>query len=102
MPRSSHSAPHGGEVAGRRDHDARLALDRLEENGRDRSRVGRLLESGEVAVGDVAESLRQRLERLVLFRLAGGGERRQRAPVERAERGDDDVAARARRLGGRA
>ena len=32
---------------------------------------------------------RQRLERLLLLRLAGGRERRERAPVERAVRGDD-------------
>ena len=85
-------APHGGEIAGRRDHDARLALDRLEENGHNRFGISRLLESGEIAIGDAAESLWERLEGLVLFRLAGGGERRQRASMERAEGGDDDVA----------
>ena len=54
----------------------------------------------EVAEGHVAEALGHRLERLVLGRLAGGGERGEGAAVEAAERADDDVAARGRRTCG--
>ena len=43
--------------------------------------------------GDVAEALGQRLERLVLGRLAGGVQRGERAAVERAVGADHDVAA---------
>ena len=54
----------------------------------------------DVAPRDVLEALRHRLERLVLGRLAGGGERGQGAAVEAAERADDDVAAAAAVLAG--
>ena len=47
----------------------------------------------EVVPGDVAEALGQRLEGLVLGRLAGGVQRGEGAAVERAEGADDDVAA---------
>ena len=51
-----------------------------------------ILQGGEIAVGDVPEAVGQRLERLVLFRLAGRGQRREGAPMERPQRRDDDVA----------
>ena len=54
----------------------------------------------DVAPRDVVEALGHRLERLVLGRLAGRRERRQRAAVEAAERADDDVAAAAAVLAG--
>ena len=84
IPRSSHSARTPCEVvAGGRVHAA-LALHRLEQDrGR---RVGSRRRSSvvEVVPRDVAEPLGQRLERLVLGRLAGGVERGERAAVEAA------------------
>ena len=71
--------PHPGEILGGGRIHAALALDRLEEYRRD-GRVDRRGERVEVFPRDVAESLRQRLERLVLRRLAGRVQRRERAP----------------------
>lgn len=84
--------PHPGEILGGGRIHAALALDRLEEYRRD-GRVDRRGERVEVFPRDVAESLRQRLERLVLRRLAGRVQRRERAPVERTVRTDDHVTA---------
>ena len=95
-PRSSHSAAHALEVLGRRRVHAALALHGLEQHGRHR-RVERARSSASRSShGDVAEALGQRLERLVLLRLAGGVQRGQRAAVERAVGADDDVACRGR------
>ena len=78
---------HRREVAvGRGDHTA-LALDRLEHHRAD-ALVHRRRERVEVAELDLAEADRQRLEHFLLLRLAGGGERGERAAVERAVGGD--------------
>jgi len=66
-------------------------LDRLQQHRR-HGVVQRRLERAEIPEGYVPESFRHRLERLVLCRLAGSGESRQRATVEAAERADDDMA----------
>ena len=87
---------HRREVAvGRGDHAA-LALDRFEHHRAD-ALVHRGRERVDVAELDLAEPDRQRLEHFLLLRLAGGGERGERAAVERAVRGDHVEALRARR-----
>ncbi len=78
------------------DHPA-LALHRLQQHRRN-GRVDRRLQRVDVVVGDMAKPVRHREERLVLGRLAGSGQRRQRATVEAAERADDGVAAAAAEL----
>src|SRR6266511_3453656 len=84
----------GGELADRlqvavgRHADARLALDRLDQHG-GRVRADRRGQRGRVAEGHVAEAGRQRLERLLDGRLAGGGQRPQGAAVEAALAGHD-------------
>ena len=78
---------------------AALALHRLEQDGGHRRVDGRL-QGVEVVPGHVAEALGQRLERLVLGRLAGGVQRGQGAAVERAVGADHDVAAVAAPLAG--
>ena len=91
-PRSSQSRRTPWKYSARgRVHPA-LALHRLEEHGRDRRRQRRL-ELVEVEPGDVAEALRERLERLVLGRLTGGVQRGQRAAVEGAVGADHLVPA---------
>src|SRR5439155_14720016 len=81
------------EVAGRRQVDAALALDRLDEDGA-RLAVDQLGRRAEVAERGVAEARQQRFESLVILRLAGGAERAHRAAVEAVEHRDDLVAAR--------
>ena len=83
---------HGREVAvGRGDHPA-LALDRLEHHrAHTRSSIA-AAQRVEVPELDLAEAGRQRLEHFLLLRLAGGGERSERAAVERAVGGEHVVA----------
>ena len=83
---------HRLEVAIRRNVDAALALDGLQQHRRG-GVVDGLLQFGEVVPGNVAEALGQGLEDLVLFGLAGGVQRGQRPPVERPARADHGVAA---------
>ena len=85
--------PHRGQVVRARDHDAALALERLQQDGRDRVGVERLVQRGDVVVGHVLETLGQRHEGRLLLGLAGGGERGQRAAVERVVGADHDMAA---------
>ena len=92
-------APHALEVVDGRRVDSPFALDRLEQDGRD-GRVERTLERVEIVPGHMPETFRKGLEGLVLLRLAGGVQRRQRAAVERAIRADHDVAAAATELAG--
>ena len=73
--------------------DAALALDRLDHDRR-RLRPDRRLDRLEVAERHLVEALRRRAEAFQVFRVAGGGERRQRAAVEGAGEGDDAVRAR--------
>ena len=79
-----HRSPARRRGSPRRRHDARLALDRLEQHGGDAVRVDRPASAADVAVGDVAEPLGQGQERLVLGGLARGVQSGQRAAVERA------------------
>ena len=62
--------PHRAQVVRARDHDAALALERLEQDGGHRVRVERLVERGDVVVGHVHEPLGQREERRLLLGLA--------------------------------
>ena len=82
-PRSSHSSRIPSQVPGGRGHHAALALDRLDEHGGDAG-VDGPGQRVEIAEGHVAEALGHGLERLVLGRLAGGGQRGQRPAVEAA------------------
>ncbi len=81
-----------GEVLGGGRVHAALALDRLQQDGRDRRVDGRL-QGVEVVPGHVAEPLGQRLKGLVLGRLAGGVEGGEGPAVERPVGADDLVAA---------
>ena len=65
------------EVAGRRQVDAALALDRLDQDGAGLA-VDQLGDGVEVAERGVAEAGQQRLEALVVLRLAGGARGRRR------------------------
>ena len=85
--------PDLGEPAGLERDDAALALDRLEHDGARRG-VDRRLERADVVVRHVHEPFRERLERLAIARVRRGGERAQRASVERALRADDHVRRR--------
>ena len=62
------------EVAGRRQVDAAFALDRLDQDGAGLV-VDQLGDRVEIAERGVAEARQQRLEALVILRLAGGAER---------------------------
>ncbi len=84
-------APDALEVPGAGRVDAAFALHRLEQHG-GHAGVERRVEGVEVVPGDVAKALGQRLEGLVLVRLAGGVEGGERAPVERAVGADHDMA----------
>ena len=98
-PRSSHSRRTAWKYSAVGGVHAALALHGFEQHGGDR-RVERRLERVDVVPRHVAEALGQRLERLVLLRLAGGVQRGERAPVERAVGAHDDVAAAAAELAG--
>ena len=80
------------QVAGRRQVDAAFALDRLDQDG-----TGLAIDQPghglEVAEGGIAEAGQQRLDALVVLRLAGGGERAEGSAMEAVEHGDDLVAA---------
>ena len=67
--------------------DAALALHRLEQ---DRGGLGsdQLLGGVDVVEGDLVEAVDLRAEAFEIFRLAAGGDRRQRAAVEGAFEGD--------------
>src|SRR5439155_227218 len=84
-----------GQVVGRRDDDAALALDRLDHDG-DRLVAHGGLHGGEVAVGDEADAGQQGEEARVVVLLPGGGEGREGAPVEGARGGEDLEAPAAR------
>src|SRR5690606_15103150 len=76
------------EIARRRNDDARLGLDRLDEE-RDRARSDRALERRGVAVVDRHETRRERTEILAVLRLAREADDRRRAPVEIVAADDD-------------
>ena len=80
-----------GEVAGGRLHDAALALDRLDEEGRVMPRpIGQgPAQCVHVAVGHLIEVHRRRAEAALVVRVAGGGERPERLAVEAPVRRED-------------
>ena len=80
--------PDGPQVAGGRDPDPGLALDRLDQHGR-RVRADGRGQGVDVAEGHVGEAGGHGLERGVHGRLAGGGQGGQGAAVEAAEGGHD-------------
>ena len=71
------------EVIVARGGEPALALHRLDDNA-GRLRPDHRPHLVEIAVGDMIETRRRRPEALEVFLVAGGGERRQRAAVERA------------------
>ena len=73
--------------------DAALALDRLDQDRRG-LRPDRRLERLAVAERHLVEALDLRAEAFEIFRLAAGGDRRERAAVEGALEGDDAEALR--------
>ena len=81
---------HGLQVLGCRGVHAAFALHRFEHHRGD-AIVERVRERVDVLELHLPEAARKRLERLLLLRLARGGERRERAAVERAVRGDHVV-----------
>ncbi len=76
--------------------DAALALHRLDHDRR-RFRPDRGLGGGEVAERHMVEAFDRRPEAFEVFRVAAGGEGRQRAAVEGAAEGDDAPALRVAR-----
>src|SRR5205085_12265387 len=73
--------------------DAAFTLDRLDHNGA--GAVGdRIIQLREVPASHMLESGGQRLERLLVFGLRGGGDRGESAAVERARERDDLMAVR--------
>src|SRR5690606_22362436 len=78
----------GGEIAGRRDVDTRLGLNRLDEK-RDGARSDRALEGGDVAEVDRHEARRERPEVLTVLRLAREADDRRRTTVEVVAADDD-------------
>ena len=86
VPVSSHSRRSAREEARRRDDDAALGLDRLDD---DRAR-GALLEHArgrfEIVVRDVLDRTDERTEALAILRLARDRDGRERAAVERVDR----------------
>ena len=92
--------PHPGQVVRGGGHHPALALDGLEQHPGHGAGAMRLGQRRQVVVGDVDEPLGQRLEGLVLGRLAGGGQGGQGPAVERVPGRDHHVAARARPSGG--
>ena len=82
--------PHAAQILDRRRLHAAFALNGFQQHRADPV-VHRRLERREIGERDLAETRRQRCERLLLLGLAGRGERGQRAPVERAVRGDDVI-----------
>ena len=82
------TSPGGREVAGRRGHDAALALS----TGSRKTAAVHVADRGQqgrrVAVRHEGDAARQRLERRPLRRLAGQRERAHRAAVEAALGGD--------------
>ena len=83
----------GGEVAGGRDDDAGLALDRLEHDRGDVSSSTAASSAADVAVRHEGDVARQRLERLAVGGLGGERERAHGAAVEGALGGDQPGAA---------
>src|SRR6185312_17223457 len=75
----------------RRRAHAALALYRLDQDAGG-VRADRLLHGFEVAMRHLIEAVHRRAETFEIFRGARGGERRQRAAVERAFEGDDAIA----------
>ena len=90
-PCSSQSAAQVAQLLGRHRADAALALDRLDQDRRG-LRADRRLERLEVAERHLVEAFDLRPKAFEVFRLAAGGERRQRAAVEGALEGDDAKA----------
>ena len=90
-PRSSHSRRASAGTRRQRDHAA-FAEHGLEQH-RGRRVVDRRRQRVGVAGRDVDEALGQRLERHVLLRMPGRGQRRERPAVERAVQRDDLHAA---------
>ena len=84
--------PDRGEPPRLERNHAALTLDGLEHHRAGRG-VDGLLERLEVAVGDVHEPFRQRLELLAVAGIRGCRERTHGATVERALRAHDDVRA---------
>ena len=80
--------PHLSQVAGRRRDDSDLAHHRLEQH-RDGLVRGGGLDGGGIVVRDVDEAVRQRPERVGVFVLPAGGDRRKRSAVKRPGGGDD-------------
>ena len=81
-------AAHGREVIGRRDDDARLALDGLEQDG-DRVVGDGRLEGGRIPVGHGHETGRERREAVARLRVVREAHDRRRAAVEVAAHNDD-------------
>ena len=84
--RSSHSARTPCEVLGRRGMHAALALHRLRASPRHTRSSIAAASASRSSNATWRKPVGQRLERLLLLRLAGRGERRERAAVERAVR----------------
>src|SRR5205807_473775 len=70
------------------DVDPALALDALDEHAGG-AVIDRALHRAQVVVGHVLEAGHQWLEAVMVLLLAGGRDRRERAPVERVPRGDE-------------
>ena len=86
--RSRRDLAHAGQVAGRRDADARLALDRLEQHG-DGVVGDRGAQGVEVAVRDGDEAGRERAVVVAGLRVVGEADDRRGAAVEVAAGHDD-------------
>ena len=82
----------------RKDADAALALNRLDQHAR-RLRADQGLDRGEIAERRLIETFDRRAEALEIFLVAAGRKRRQRAPMEGAFKSDQSVALR-RAVGG--
>ena len=76
------------QIAGRRNMDAALSLDRLQHNGAGFF-THFLFQRVAVAIIDVRKTTRQGAESFMIMRLPRGGQRRQRPPVKAVIGGDD-------------